>query len=610
MKRPTKRSARSPAASRPRARANVDPTRAALASVERIRSVAERKGKKLGRPVTDAEMADRARILRLELPPSYVAAMHVATDFGPPEVLFDAEGMARAKQLIEAPNYAPFGQAADGTILAFDKRNVAADGEPTVVEMQGDKGSVVARTFGDWLDGVADGREESIASAAKVPAQLKTLLYQLGFTFDDPIVGRLETGDVGAVVALVGEELASEIRGPHNRLFDSSGKASLTLNVDEYTIACSLRTGIYVFGAEDVFRWLRTFRDESFFGDAERSAPREKRPDTVRDLRRAPREPPLVLRGVITVSALPSTRHSFRSASGTSAHDFYVLGRTHSTSEHATSLLLHVVGGAVQSAHSVEEPLTDLHVTDEGILWGLSANGNALRLMGGDLQVFPLARPSHGRASFYGIGSAAGRVLVWGAGTLLEFEGKRFVPFRPESGLEPTESVLALAGSPRELVMLVAGGDAAAVGRFDGQKWLPIRESDVLQGLPVDLDHWRNVTVVLGKDGGVFRVEGGTPRPVLWDMEHEAFQTDGGAPRPLRGIKGIDGGAILASDGGVVVVGSGDPVFYEAPRSAEPARLARVGRDDPKTSAIVVLAGPHLWSWQAGAMTVLDVRDF
>lgn len=578
--------------------------------MERIRSVAERKGKKLGPPVTDAEMADRARILRVELPPSYVAAMHVAADVGPPEVLLDAEGMARAKKILETPSYPPFAQAADGSFVAFDKTKSDASGELRIVEVLDGAIRPLAANFGEWLDSVADGREEAIASAANVPPQLKTLLYQLGFTFDDPIVGRLETGDVGAMVALIGDELAAEIRGPHNRLFDSSGKASLTLNVDEYTIACSLRTGIYVFGAEDVFRWLRTFRDESFFGDADRSAPREKRPDAVRDLRRAPREPPLVLRGVITVSALPSTRHVFRSASGTSSSDFYVLGRTHSTSEHATSLLLHVVGGAVQSAHTVDEPLTDLHVTDEGILWGLSANGNALRLLGGDLQVFPLARPSHGRASFYGLGSAAGRVLVWGAGTLLQFEGKRFVPFRPESGLEPNESVLALGGTARDLVMLVAGGDAAAVARFDGQKWLPIKDTDVLHGLPVDLDHWRNVTVVLGKDGGVFRVEGGTPRPVLWDMEHEAFQTDGGAPRVLRGIKGIDGGAILASDGGVVVVGSGDPVFYEAPRCAEPARLARVGRDDPKASAIVALVGPHLWTWQAGAMSVLDVRDF
>ncbi|CAN5213696.1 hypothetical protein BH09MYX1_BH09MYX1_49950 [soil metagenome] len=591
-------------------RTTVDATRAALASVERIRSVAERKGKRLGPPVTDAEMDDRARILRIDLPPSYVAAMHVTTDLGPPEVLLDAEGMARAKKVLEAPSYSPFAQAADGAFVAFDKKSTAERGELTIVEVLDGSTRPLARTFGEWLDIVADGREEAIATAANIPPQLKTLLFQLGFTFDDPIVGRLETGDVSAVEALVGSELADDIRGPHNRLFDSSGKASLTLNVDEYSVACSLRTGIFVFGAEDVFRWLRTFRDESFFGEPSREARDPSRPDTVRDLRRAPREPALVLRGVVRVSALPSARHVFRGASGPSSRDFYALGRTHSTSDRATSLLLHVVGGAVQSAHTVDEPLTDIHVTEEGILWGLSANGSALRLIGGDLQVFPLARPTHGRASYYGIGSAAGRVLVWGAGTLLQFDGKRFAPFTPEAGLEAPESVLALAGTPRELVMLVAGEDAAAVARFDGQKWLPIGKEDVLEGLPVDLDLWRRVTVVLGKDSRIFRLEDGKPRPVLWDMEHEAFHTDGGAPRLLRGIRGIDGGALVASDGGVVVVGSGDPVFYEAPNTGDPTRLSRVGGEDPKTSAILVLAGPHLWMWQAGAMSVLDVRDF
>lgn len=602
VKRPTQKPTRPV-----RARAIVDPTRAALASLERIRSVAERKGKKLGPAVTDAEMADRARILRIELPPSYVAVMHVTTDVGPPDELFDAEGMARAKKALEAPAYAPFARSADGAIFAFDRKGSSP--ELGVVEFRGGTAKPVARSFGEWLDGVADARDAAIAEAANIPPQLKTLLFQLGFTFDDPIVGRLETGDVAAMEALIGPEIAEEIRGPHNRLFDTSGKASLTLNVDEFSVAVSLRTGIFVFGAEDVFRWLRTFRDESFFGEQPSRDP--KRPDTVRDLRRAPREPPLVLRGVISVSALPSTRHAFRAASGVSARDFYVLGRTHSTSERATSLLLHLVGGAVQSAHTVDEPLTDIHVTEEGILWGLSQNGAALRLMGADLQVFPLPRPAHGRAPFYGIGSAAGRVLVWGKGSLLQFDDERFVPFAPDAGLEPSESVLALAGSGREIVLLVTGEDAAAVARFDGRSWLPIGKDDVLESMPVDLDLWRKVAVVLDRDGRIFRIEEGKPRPVVWDLDHEAFHTDSGSPRPLRGIQGIDGGALLASDGGVVVVGSGDPVYYEAPRVTEPVRLCRVGSEDPaRPSAILVLAGPHLWMWQAGAMSVLDVRDF
>src|SRR5262249_53454465 len=83
---------------------------------------------------------------------------------------------------------------------------------------------------------------------------------------------------------LLGRAHTREVRGQVDRLFDSSGKASLTLNVDEFTLAVSLRTGIYVFEAEDVFRWLRYFRDENFFGD---QAKEPSHPDNVRDLRRA-----------------------------------------------------------------------------------------------------------------------------------------------------------------------------------------------------------------------------------------------------------------------------------------------------------------------------------
>ena len=589
-------------------RVAVDATRLALASVERIRSVLERKGKRLGPPVSDPEIDDRERLLRHKLPPSYLLTLHVTGDIGKPERLLDAEEITQARKRVEAHGLVPFCEAEEGHILCFDRKATADKGELPVVEVVGASVKPRARSFGEWLDSVADAREDAIASAANIPTQLKTLLLQLGFTFDDPIVGRLETGDVPAVESLVGAAIAEQIRGPHNRLFDSSGKASLTLNLDEFSLAASLRTGIFVFHAEDVFRWLRTFRDESFFGEP--SPKHAARPDTARDLRRAPREPPLVLRGVVGVSALPSARHLFRAASGPTSRDFYVLGRTHSTSDRATSLLLHVVSGAVASAHTVEEPLQDLHVTPEGTLWGLSANGSAVRLLGGNLQAFSLPRPKQGRASYYGIGSGAGRVLVWGAGMLLAFDGEEFVPFEPDANLEPSESVVALAGGEKDIAMLVCGEGVGAVARFDGRRWLPIRAEEVLDGVPVDLDLYRKVAVVLGKDGAIFRMEEGAPRPVLWDSQHEAFHTDGGAARPLRHIRGVDGGALLASDGGVLVTGSGDPVFYEAPDTREPARLARVGAEGSRDGGIVVCCGPHLWLWQSGAMSVLDVRDF
>ena len=166
-------------------RVAVDATRLALASVERIRSVLERKGKRLGPPVSDPEIDDRERMLRHKLPPSYLLTLHVTGDVGPPEKLLDAEGMTQAKKRVEAPGLVPFCEAEEGRILCFDRKGAADNGELPVVVVQGASVRPRARSFGEWLDSVADAREDAIASAANIPAQLKTMLLQLGFTFDE-----------------------------------------------------------------------------------------------------------------------------------------------------------------------------------------------------------------------------------------------------------------------------------------------------------------------------------------------------------------------------------------------------------------------------------------
>src|SRR5262249_55541672 len=144
-------------------------------------------------------------------------------------------------------------------VVCFDKgggrrliSSVRHQGELPIIEWRDGTAHPIAAHFGEWLDTIADAREESVESAAKLPQRLKRLLYELGFRFEYPVVGRLETGDADAIVELIGGELAHTVRADLDRLFDSSGKASLTLNVDEFTIAVSLRTGIYVFEAEDV----------------------------------------------------------------------------------------------------------------------------------------------------------------------------------------------------------------------------------------------------------------------------------------------------------------------------------------------------------------------
>ncbi len=272
--------------------------------------------------------------------------------------------------------------------------------------------------------------------------------------------------------------------------------------------------------------------------------------------------------------------------------------------------MLHVVGGNVESAHAIDEPLSDIHVEDSGAIWGLVPAGSAIRFQAGTVRAFPLRRASRGRAWFYGITSAAGRVIAYGAGAVLQFDGTSFVPFQPDPKIEPTESVVALSGSSRELAMLVCSEQVGAVARFDGRKWAEIGEADVIDGSPIFVDVWRQIAIVLGKDGRLHRAEpNAPPRPVVWDLTQDAFRAETGGTRPLHEVRGVDGGALLASDGGVVIAGSGDPVFYAAPGATDPVRLARVGGVGlGNEAAIVVMCGPNVWLWENGAMTVLDLR--
>jgi hypothetical protein len=628
------RAKKRPAPSR-KGKLTVDPTRLALSALERIRTVLARKGHadKFGPPVTMRELAARAGYLGVALPPSYSAAVRVASRIGEPERLLSAaemrsgfdDAIAPRATRPDAERLAPFARLSERAFACFDRASTSEDGELAVIEWNDGIVRPRARHFGEWLDQIADAREEALSAAADIPDNLRDLLIGLGFNFDDPIVGRIETGDTEAIEALLGPTRTREVRADVGRLFDSSGKASVTLNLDEFTMAVALRTGLYVFEPEDVFRWLRWFRDESFFGEPTRRA---AHPDRVRDMRRSPREPPLVLRGVLEVTCLPARRHHFRAAAGRSADDFYLLGRTGSTSDRSPSLLLHVLEGQVRGAHSLDEPLTHLHVTSDGTVWGLSHAGTALRFADGVARAYPLARRGHGTARWYGIGGSGSRVLVWGAGALLEFDGEGFAPFEPKAELEEHETVVAVSSQGKQLALLVCGEGVGAVARYDGRKWLPVDESHVVEGQLVDLDVWRGIGIVLARSGEVWRVDEGSPRPVIWDTHQAAFLSDTGAPRATYAVRGFDGGALLASDNGIIAVGSGDPVFHTLDRAAgpahEPARLSRVGADSGTKSdaerrpAVVALCGPNAWIWSYGpdasevrdAFWVIDARDW
>jgi len=616
-----------------RPRSNVDPARLALAALERIRTILVKSGHegRVGAPISMKELVAQGEVLGTALPPSYVAAMRVASSIGEPESFLTSTEMATEAAAIqrhlgsaEAQRYAPFCRS-QGRVVCFDRGAPARpgsgrfeaiyEGELPIVAWHDGSAHPVSAHFGEWLDTVADSREESIENAAKMPQRLKRLLYELGFRFEYPVVGRCETGDIEAIVELVGHETARVVRADVDRLFDSSGKASLTLDVDEFTIAVSLRTGIFVYQAEDVFRWLRYFRDENFFSDA---VTEPSHPDNVRDLRRAARELPLVQRGVTHVPSLAATRYVFRAASGSSAHDFYLLGRTASTSESAPSLVLHIVEGAVTTTHEVAEPIHDLCVADDGALWGLTTT-HAIRLTGSKVQSFPLQRPTPGRAWWYGIGGGGNRVLVWGSGALLCFDGKQFVPFSPDAMLDDGESVIALVAQGARISMLVCGDRVGAVARFDGAQWEPITEDQVIESTLADLDVWRGRPHVLDRDGLVWQIGQGPPRALPLQSDQQAFFTEAGSPRAIYSARAYDGGVLLAGNGGVIVAGGGEPIFHAVPGGRDAVRLVRVGRLDPfapvetasaREVGVVALSGPNVWVWHDGRFTVLDMHEW
>jgi hypothetical protein len=604
-----------------KSRVRVEPPRVAAVAMDRIRSLLVRAGRgdRVGAPATMQEIVARAHALGRSLPASYTAALEIATSIGEPEILLGADQMreelkngARARPPLDVARYVPFCKTESG-LVCFDLQSLSEhDGELGVAFWDGISMRERWSHFADWLDSVADRREEEAERAARIPAGLRRLLVALGFSFDDPIALRLETGDVEAIRALIGEETERAVRGDRDRLFDSSGKASLVLSLDDFTLAVSLRTGIFHYEAEDVFRWLRYFRDENFFSDVPKAP---SHPDRVRDLRSAPREPPLILRGVTSVIALAARQHVFRAAAGTDPEDFWVLGRTRSTHGNAPSLLVHVAKGVVDHVQQVEQTLGDLHVTPDGTIWGLSPTGHAIRYAGGRGRPFPLDRRTRGRPWWYGIGGDTGRVLAWGAGALLEFDGVEFSPFQPEPELEPSEAVVSLRIEGAVITMLVCGPEMGAVARFDSRKWLPIAEAQVIHEALVDMDVWRDVAVILTRGGEIWRMELGEgataftlarPKRVVWDRALDAFVTDAGTPRPLHGIKGFDGGALIASDGGVIRVGSKEPLFFAAPDATAPARVVRLGNEDH--FKLVVLCGGCVWTHEKDELVPIDLR--
>lgn len=635
MRRPSTPKKRSTVSRRVKPRTTVDPTRLALAALERIRTVVSKSGQgsRLGEPLSMKELAAQTTLLAgNELPPSYFAAMRVASQIGAPVEFLDAAAMGEASHKMaldlgkEAARFLPFATQGE-LVFCFDKlysrkrktsEGVVADEELPVYALEDRAVRLFAHNFAEWLDGVADEREEAVEKAAKLPRSLKRLLYELGFRFEFPLVGRVQTGDVEAIEWLIGEPLARRVREDTDRLFDATGRASLSLNVDEFSLTCALRTGTFVFDAEQVFRWLRKFRDENFFGDT--TTP-PSHADRTRDLRRAPREAPLVQRGAMQVPSLGATRYAFVAASGSSPSDFYLLGRGAGAKGDRATVILHVVDGQVATARTLDERLDTFHVTPEGTIWGLSGS-SAVRVTGGASRVFRLTRPTLGKAAWSGIGGGGDRVLVWGAGALLVLDGEEFVPFAPDAQLDSGELVVQVVAHRHRIAMLVCGSEMGAIARFDSVGWEPIGEDEVVEGELADFDVSHGspgAAFVLDRAGNVWRVSNGRPHEIPIDWSAAAFTTDGGARRRLHGIRSQDSALFLASDGGVVVMpAEGTSVFYRSPNARAPMRIVRVGPSPSLdalsttsgASGVVALGGGHAWVWGDGDFHVLDLREW
>lgn len=603
----------------------VDPARVAVAALERIKTILIQSGHRarIREPVTAEERAARSELFGRQLPPSYAAIMDSASGIGDPEVFLGCREMREQAAKIravggdEAGRYIPFCAVANGLIcfdVGADSRTKSArhdTAEPPVVLWERGTSSPIAANFGEWLDGVADAREDAVANAAKLPQNLKRLLHELGFQFDYPVVGHLETGDIDAVVGLIGIELANQVRGDVDRLFDSSGKASLTLNIDEFILTVNLRTGAYAFTAEHVFRWLRQFRDENFFGEP--ATPSPTTDGNVRDLRTASREPPLVKQGRTVVRILPATRHVFHSAAGPSLSDFFILGRPLAPQGDVVRRVFHVCDDRIQAVHDLTENVERLHVTRDGSIWGL-ASTRVVRIADGERRSFPLKRTTPGTAAWYGIGGNGERVFVWGAGNLLVFDGQAFVPFEPDAALEPHETVVSLVSHGHRISMLVTKDRIGAVARFDSAQWEPITEDQVIEGFLCDLDIWRSVAYVLSTDGVVWNVDQAKPRPLNLAIHHPAFQADSGSARAFHSVRAYDGGILLASTGGTLSAGLEGTLFHALPAGSEPVHLSRVGilaSSGVPTGGIgiVALCGPNAWTWQEGEFRPIDTRN-
>ena len=621
-----------------RTKVDVTPERLALSAASRIRDAGYRLGgsRHVDEGSDGRELAARAAVLGRELPGSYAAVLRYVQNLGKPDELLDAAAMAtRGAELRRSPGgsrYLPFASS-EGRLLCFDSRGEAfrGAGELAVVAFAKGYATPVARGFAEWLDTVADQREARLAAAAMVPPKLATLLAELGFVRSG-LVAEVETADGDAIETLVGEPVVDALLETGS-LYDSTGKALLQLAVDDYSMRVRLREGFVDVAAEDVFPWLRSFRDDDFFEGVPLSkrrvlplsdlddAPTETRaPDRVRDLRRSPRQKPARASGIVELATLGAERHTFLDATGGEDDVVYLLGRRDGTRR---SLVARVEGTTVVSARYVDEPLARVHLAPDGSLWALGAS-SVVRFRGFELDRFALTRPGVGQANWLGLGSLGQRPLVWGAGALLRFDGNGFAPFRPDLSLHSLETVHSVQTAGDSLAALVVRAGFGAVAHFDGDRWLPIDEAGLVEGAPNDLRCFAGQDWVLEGNTAVYtQLKGGEPHEVSFPRSSPAFLDASRRARPLFQLLPDRTGLLFASLGGFLFAPTrGDATFHRGRSPELRGRIVQLDHvrpprphnpfepNEPGSPLVLALLGGSVWVRAEGAFHPLDLTHF
>lgn len=602
-----------------RTKVDVNPVRVALAAVRRIREAGFRleRRARIDEGVGSQEIAAREAVAMRQLPPSYIAVLRHVRDLGAPDQLLDAAAMTvQMQELRRHPTgsrHLPFALA-DGKLLCFDLRNGQdKDGELPVVAWQKGYGVAVARHFAEWLDAVADRREERLAAAANVPPRLRALLLELGFGAPRGLSAEVETADSDAVEALVGADKVDALLADGS-LYDATGKALLQLQLDDFSMRVRLRDGVVHVLAEDVFPWLRSFRDEDFFADL--PAPLEDEdlenqvtqihlPNQVRDLRRAAPRPAAREHGVVQLLSLGAERHSVLDAAGSERDGITLLARVTGSMR---SLLLRLEGNEVIAARYVDEALSRIHLCADGTLWALGGT-TAHRFRGFEHDRFSLNRPSEGPINWLDLGGHGDRVLVWGAGALLTFDDDgAFVPFTPDLALHPAETVIAVEPREDSVAALIVREGFGAVAHFDGDGWLPIHDDTLIAGAPVDLRTFAGQEWILEARGALYTQSGdAAPRLLPLSRSAAAFSDESGKARPLYELLPGRLGLLMASQGGFVFAPTGgEATFYRGQGEHLRARLCRV-EDGNVTLALL---GGAVWRHHAGVFHPLDLTAF